>query len=202
MTDQETDWIKEYNDGWDELVNTLVVKLRELDPNLEILQIKEKFGGLRAYISTHSEDPEVISKFNDLINEAEEKSYAICESCGKEGRSTSLNGWYRTLCKQDEERIIAERKEREAQAKAEREAEEQHKAEALKAAKASTVCRTCGETGKWRKEIRQEISVLCDDHFAEWMKEYEERKAFYMKKREELLAQKEEKATTAGTTPT
>lgn len=198
MTNHEPDWIKEYNDGWDDLVNTLVTKLRELDPNLEILQIKEKFGGLRAYINTHSEEADVINAFNSLINEAEEKSYTVCEECGGVGRSTSLNGWYRTLCEQDEERIIAERKEREAKAKAEREAEEQRKAEALKAAKASTVCQTCGEPGHWRKEIRQEISVLCDEHFAEWKTEYEERKAFYMKKREEALAQKEAKAAGAS----
>lgn len=198
MTEQYPEWGKEYSDGWDELVNTLVLNLRTLDPELEILQIKEKFGGLRAYITTHSEDPDVINEFNDLISEAEEKSYTVCEECGGVGRSTNLNGWYRTLCQQDEERIIAERKEREIKAKAEREAEEQRKAEALKAAKASTVCQKCGETGKWRKEIRQEISVLCDEHFAAWKTEYEERKAFHMKKREEALAQKEAKAAGAS----
>lgn len=185
-------WSKEYNDGWDNIVNTLVEKLFEIDPTLHIAQIKEKFGGLRAYISPGFEAEESIQEqFEALINEAEEASYTTCDKCGGKGKLTSLRGWSRTLCEKDEAALIADFALREENAKAEKARKELEAAEELKAAKASTVCRECGGEGKYRKSIRNEIAILCDKDFEAWKQAYEERKAFYMKKREEILAKKE-----------
>lgn len=186
------EWGKEYNDGWDNLVNTLVAELIAIDPNLEIHQIKEKFGGLRAYISPSPDlDDEPNAKFYKLIEEAEERSYAICETCGEPGGHTSIRGWSRTLCEKDHQALIADFAEREAKAKAEAAERKAKQEEELRLAKESKVCKECGGEGKYRKNIRSEITVLCDTHFDEWMKAYEERKAFHMNKRKEYLAQKE-----------
>lgn len=191
-TQELPEWTKEYNDGWDELVDTLVKKLYAIDPNLNIQQIKEKFGGLRAYIDpSWDADEAVQEQFEQLIGEAEKRSFTICEQCGQTGKTISINGWYRTLCPQDEQATITAAAERNAKAKADREEQEQRKAKEITQAKASTICRECGETGKYRKQIRNEIAVLCDNHFNAWLEAYEERKAHYIKKREEILAKKE-----------
>jgi ssDNA-binding Zn-finger/Zn-ribbon topoisomerase 1 len=184
-------WSKEYSDGWDNLVNPLVEKLFEIDPTLHIAQIKEKFGGLRAYISPGFDAEESVQEqFETLIREAEEASYTTCEKCGGEGKLISIRGWSRTLCEKDEASLIDGFIRAEENAKAEKARKELEAAEELKTAKASTVCRECGNMGKYRKSIRNEIAVLCDDHFDAWTQAYEERKAFYMKKREEIIAKK------------
>lgn len=193
------EWGKEYSNGWDDLVNTLVADLYALDPNLEIQQIKEKFGGLRAYISPSPDlADEPNEKFYRLIEEAEERSYVTCETCGETGAPTTIRGWTRTLCEKDKQALIADFAEREAKGKAEMAERKAKQEEELRLAKESKICRECGGEGTYRKNIRTEITVLCDAHFDEWMKAYEERKAFHINKRKEILAKKEaEKA--AGT---
>jgi len=54
-------------------------------------QIKEKFGGLRVYISGGDD------YINGLIHMAETFSYKICENCGERGKSNK-GGWISTLC--------------------------------------------------------------------------------------------------------
>ena len=57
----------------------------------EVVQVKQKFGGLRFYTNWGTD------KIYELINEAEEKSYTVCESCGEVGRVRD-GGWISTLC--------------------------------------------------------------------------------------------------------
>ena len=57
----------------------------------EILDIKEKWGGLRFYTGGTSEATE------DIIEAAEEESYTICEMCGEPGKPRE-GGWIKTLC--------------------------------------------------------------------------------------------------------
>jgi hypothetical protein len=54
-------------------------------------QVKEKFGGLRFYVSGGDE------KTNAYIMFAEAMSYKICEVCGKPGRQRG-SSWLVTLC--------------------------------------------------------------------------------------------------------
>lgn len=85
----------QYNwpDGWDELVTNLVCEINKTNSDVEVVQIKEKFGGLRFYYSNGNE---AVQK---LVNEAEIKSYTICQTCGKNGASQCvLSGWITTLC--------------------------------------------------------------------------------------------------------
>lgn len=84
----------EIGDGWKPLVTELIKDLKELKWNGTILQIKEKFGGLRFYIG---EGSELI--FN-RINKAESDSYKICEECGVQGKLRQDLPWIKTLCEE------------------------------------------------------------------------------------------------------
>lgn len=55
-------------------------------------QLKEKFGMMRMYITTGTEE------MYSLISEAEEKSGKICETCGADGEIISDHGWLKTRC--------------------------------------------------------------------------------------------------------
>lgn len=67
------------------------LELEGLNSRLEIVQVKEKFGGLRIYTSVGTEEQ------YKVIQEAERKSEETCENCGKEGTQTR-GGWVKTLC--------------------------------------------------------------------------------------------------------
>lgn len=55
------------------------------------VQVKEKFGGLRFYMSLTND------KISELIREAEKKSVTICEECGESGQIRN-GSWIRCLC--------------------------------------------------------------------------------------------------------
>ena len=82
-----------HQDGWFALIYELSEKLSKMDPKLEAIQVKEKFGGLRFYTGKTSK--EVL----DLICEYENKSYKICERCGTT-EDVKLRGgnWLHTFC--------------------------------------------------------------------------------------------------------
>lgn len=54
-------------------------------------QVKEKFGGLRFYVTGATD------KHYQYISFAESISYHTCEECGAPGK-TYTDGWYTTLC--------------------------------------------------------------------------------------------------------
>ncbi len=80
--------------GWFDLVHEMSSKITELDPDCLMIQMKEKFGGLRVYCDTKV--PEVL----EIISEYEALSYKTCEFCGTtiDVGSRSHNGWLKTLC--------------------------------------------------------------------------------------------------------
>ena len=77
--------------GWMPLVIALDSQLSVLNPDYIIEQIKEKFGGLRYYASG------IAFTDQNLIEEAENKSYSICETCGEVGKLRK-GGWLKTTC--------------------------------------------------------------------------------------------------------
>lgn len=94
--------------GWQPMVEELCSKLAKIvdEKNLifRIDQIKEKFGGLRFYYSYEGERTNEIS---DLIREAEQRSFEICEVTGEEGELCIKNkgyGWMKTLSSAEAER--------------------------------------------------------------------------------------------------
>jgi len=92
----------ECSDGWYDLIDELSAKIEAINETLprkeriEAEQVKSKFGGLRMYVNSvpNSVSEEVFK----LIDEAEHKSFEICEECGKPGKSIVKNGWVSTLC--------------------------------------------------------------------------------------------------------
>ncbi len=84
------------DDGWLDLIHDLAAELTEIASRegQEILcaGVKEKFGGLRFYISGGNSDAV------HAVREAERASYAICEVTGRPGTlCVNTNGGYRTL---------------------------------------------------------------------------------------------------------
>jgi hypothetical protein len=77
--------------GWLGMVKSLIEDLIKLGWDKQICQAKEKFGGLRFYINSGSDE------IHKRIIEAERKSHEVCEKCGEPGKSIS-GGWIVTLC--------------------------------------------------------------------------------------------------------
>ena len=84
----------EVREGWFNLLNELFVRMEKLqfeDDPFYIVQVKEKFAGLRVY-TTHGTD-----ELYNLLEEYENLSYTICENCGSQGKVTGQH-WLVTLC--------------------------------------------------------------------------------------------------------
>ena len=87
------DYIHKYNAGKKKYSEfTKEDEEKGLSPQIEVIQVKEKFGGLRFYTSYTTKE------LNALIDEAEEKASKTCERCGKKGKLRCRRGWYATLC--------------------------------------------------------------------------------------------------------
>ena len=93
-----------HDDGWFDIVWRLCEQLeplvadaeKETGPQFQVLQVKNKFGGLRFYPKFSSVAISVI------IDAAELESFLICEICGKAGirRGTT---WITTRCDEHSE---------------------------------------------------------------------------------------------------
>lgn len=77
--------------GWKTILEKLVPDLFDLGWDGVLLQVKEKFGGLRFYVGASSEEVE------RRIKQAEDESYRTCEDCGAPGKVRSV-GWIKTRC--------------------------------------------------------------------------------------------------------
>ena len=91
--------------GWHDLIIELMHKIEELykvnDVSMDdfkINQIKEKYGGLRVYLSiTYINSLQTL--VNDLIEEYEKRAEMICEECSAPGVLYMNKGkWLQTLC--------------------------------------------------------------------------------------------------------
>lgn len=95
----------ECGNGWFDLIYQLskdifsIVQHFEIDKEKNINfpcvgQVKEKFGGLRFYMD-YCHNLDLIA---ELISEAENESFKICEACGLPGKLITGNCWA-VLCK-------------------------------------------------------------------------------------------------------
>ncbi len=78
--------------GWIALVIDCLQKFEALDFDIQVLQIKEKFGGLRIYVDNNT------AQVGEIIKAAEEKVMKTCESCGEPGKLCSDCGWMMVRC--------------------------------------------------------------------------------------------------------
>lgn len=71
------------------------IKIPDAIPQVEVAQIKEKFGGLRFYYNGGDE------YISGMVRMAESWAGNTCEECGVPGERR-MDGWIRTLCDQHE----------------------------------------------------------------------------------------------------
>jgi len=93
--------------GWAALLTMLHTELQVVCPDYEALQVKEKFGVMRAYISTphdsgvNPQQAAARSMAYSLEHHYEALSQYVCENCGKPGENKmDKHRWYRTLCQE------------------------------------------------------------------------------------------------------
>lgn len=82
---------KSVGDGWAFLIDKVFDALGRIKGTVKIIQVKEKFGGLRVYTDVYNKELE------EIIITVGHESYTICEDCGRTG-SLREGSWYRTLC--------------------------------------------------------------------------------------------------------
>lgn len=99
-------WGFECGSGWYNLIDTLCGTIKNyLDnvnecPQVEAVQVKEKFGGLRFYYDGGDDFIE------GAVWLAESMSYRICDICGSPGTPNNI-GWIATRCDEHRESIIS-----------------------------------------------------------------------------------------------
>lgn len=82
--------------GWEQLLRNMHAELTALDPSYQVTQVKEKLGGLRAYITI---DPDTYPQAASIVRKYEALSYQTCEVCGQPGTpSEPGRGWIKTEC--------------------------------------------------------------------------------------------------------
>lgn len=83
--------IESVGKGWESLIHEVFNYIQEHRVHTKIIQVKEKWGGLRIYTDV------IHDGLDEKIREVEKRSFKICETCGKPGVLRG-GGWYRTLC--------------------------------------------------------------------------------------------------------
>jgi hypothetical protein len=76
--------------GWGSLINEVFDFIEQNKISQKVIQVKEKFGGLRIYTDYNEE-------LDKKIIEVCKRSFTICEECGSPGQLRG-GSWYRTLC--------------------------------------------------------------------------------------------------------
>jgi len=80
--------------GWAGLLDGLVSKLNRLDVDMQVLQVKEKFGGLRFYV----QGADVGTRQRHYIDAAETASSLLCCLCGAGVTHQGEGNWIRLFC--------------------------------------------------------------------------------------------------------
>lgn len=89
-------WLECIGPGWHSIVTPVLQEIEKR--GLKILQVKEKFGGLRIYYSP------IDKEIDKLIMKAEEQCAHVCEECGKPAKLSSKNHWLKTVCEEHDNR--------------------------------------------------------------------------------------------------
>lgn len=110
-----------YCPGWHELLTHTFDKILYLCglfniDEINVGQIKEKFGTLRMYISYSPTNYDVtlcklqLEILHDIESAAEKRSAMICQNSGKYGTIRDVCGWYATLSDEEYEKELKKRK--------------------------------------------------------------------------------------------
>jgi len=107
-------WGIDVEDGWYELLDECMEKLQYFcdlcskdSEEVQVVadQIKEKFGGLRFYVSMYGAEKVQSRIIDDIISEAERKANNICEVTGENGAVCKKGGWLKTLCRKEARKL-------------------------------------------------------------------------------------------------
>jgi len=74
---------------------------KQVIDQIEAVQVKEKFGSLRFYVTGYPVNDKTAARITAYISFAELLSSRTCEICGAPGMSQS-EGWIKTRCKEHE----------------------------------------------------------------------------------------------------
>ena len=87
------------DEGWYQLVVDCDEELTGVDPNYQIYQVKEKFGGLRYYTKpSNMDEKDTLKKIGDIISKYEDIARRTCSATGGPGvLMASIGGWRKTL---------------------------------------------------------------------------------------------------------
>ena len=104
--------------GWKDIIDRTHDKLKYIDPDYTIAQIKEKFGGLRYYYNQSVEYGSLASVImEDIVRAAEYEASYTCELCGANKSSDKVEirvhkYWYFGYCQSCADKHIADRESR------------------------------------------------------------------------------------------
>jgi hypothetical protein len=101
--------------GWKEIIRNTDEKLKYIDPEYKIAQIKEKFGGLRYYFDVSFESYDDVRReiMDDVVRAAEHEASRTCELCGASKASDKVEirvhkYFYFGYCQSCADKYIAE----------------------------------------------------------------------------------------------
>ena len=99
---QEREALSCVGDGWACLIDRFYTEIAKSDVSVCVLQVKEKFGGLRIYWEAEGKDIDYSKKklrdIRDFIDKLSEESRNICESCGRGGKIHMHKSWLKVSC--------------------------------------------------------------------------------------------------------
>jgi hypothetical protein len=97
--------------GWYKIVDKLCSELTPIleealeespetpeEPLFSVLQVKEKFGGLRFYYMMNTKDDELYRRIQTAVDNAEDTSYSTCQITGNIGVLCKDGSHFMTLC--------------------------------------------------------------------------------------------------------
>jgi ribosomal protein L37AE/L43A len=82
-------WLPILEKGFREMAK--IVKRDEFT-DFKVIQVKEKFGGLRVYTNYYTDE------IDKIIDRMEEQCAHTCEQCGSSEGKLRQDGWWQTLC--------------------------------------------------------------------------------------------------------
>lgn len=103
-------WGCDCADGWFSLIRDMCQEITDryakdsIPVDIVVLQVKEKYGGLRFYysfagVSEKSVEKEALKQdIAQIVYDYEQKSETICEECGASGIIRTDLCWIQTLC--------------------------------------------------------------------------------------------------------
>lgn len=90
LTEEEA--VSSVGRGWESLVRRVYNAREGIGTPVGIIDVKEKWGGLRIYTDYYDE------QLDPIIIEVGNQSFTMCEECGSPAGLVQKGTWYQTRC--------------------------------------------------------------------------------------------------------